>query len=165
MYAYGATLLLRMCNIPARVVSGYYLDNYKFRKQYIIEEDDALFVDIEKKHNSRIYLYIGGVSIIVIIGFIVAYKIKKMKEEYIKKLEGLGIKTKEQLMLLRSINKNYLLLKNNGYANKEIEEIMLRIRFSKRKENKDDLKVILDRVEFMKKDIRKRKTKHENIVH
>ena len=194
LFAYGTTLLLRLCGIPTRVVNGFYLDNYnegkyevyssnshswievytsnygwmpvevcpkyegeniddyQFERHYN-EEDDIEFVDIQKKNNSKLYLFLSGsIALLCVIG-VLCIEIKKKRNQFKERMAELGITTKEQLQLLIDINKNYLLLKNNGYANEEIEQIMLRIRFSPRKETEEDLKTILKQVDYMKKDI------------
>lgn len=127
------------------------INGYKFERHYN-EEDDIEFVDIQQKRDSKVlFITCGSIAIMCVVG-VILIEIKKNQDEFNKKLMELGITSKEQLKLLRSINKNYLLLKNNGYVNDEIENIMLRIRFSKQKETEEDLKTILKQVEFMKKD-------------
>lgn len=202
LFANGATMLFRMCGIPARRVDGLYLadydnntyelknndkhswvevytsnygwapvevcpdyyceniDEYKFNR-IINEEDDVEFIDIEGKRETKKWATIIGVSGIVLIIVLSALIIKKKNDEYKAKLKAMGIDNAEQLRLLRDINSNYLLLKQNGYVNAEVKYIMLRIRFSTRKETQDDLDVILKQVEYMKQDKKNRKKKNK----
>lgn len=198
LFANATTLLLRLCDIPTRCVTGYYLDNYndgeyevtndnyhtwvevytsnygwmpvevcpnyisedinnyKFERHFN-EEDDAEFIDIKRKHDSNFYLLMAGIVSFLCLILIIFIKIKTARDEYDKKLRMLGITSKEQYLLLKNINRNYLLLKNNGYVNDEVENIMLRIRFSLKKETRNDLATILNQVEYMKRDIKSNK--------
>lgn len=205
LFANGATMLYRLCGIPARRVDGFYLgeysdgnyelenndrhswvevytsnygwapvevcpdyyceniDDYKFDRN-INEEDNIEFVDIEKKHDTKKTVSIIGIVGACTIVIIIALVIKKNRDAYKARLRALGIENDEQLKLLRAINENYLLLKQNGYANAEVELIMLRIRFSTKKETKEDLDIILRQVEYMKYD-KKQKRKNRNKNH
>lgn len=145
--------------MPVEICPDYVsedVDNYKFER-HINEEDDIEFVDIQKKHNSSLYFLIAGIVSFVCLVAVILIKIKNNRDEYNRKLEMLGIATKEQYLLLKEINRNYMILKNNGYVNDIVENIMLRIRFSPRKESKDDLDALLKQVEFMKQDIKNNK--------
>lgn len=201
LFAKGATLLFRLCDIPTRIVSGYVLDEYKNGKYEVKEknnhlwvevytsnygwmpvevcpkftsdsisdyqfekhisiEDDIEFVDIEEKHKETNVLMIIGfisTSCVIVIGISL---VKKYRDEYKEKLRKLGIETKEQLKLLKEINKKYQILVNNNYYNKEVEDIMLRIRFSPRKETNEDLLVIQKHIEYMKEERKRKKNKY-----
>lgn len=201
LFAKGATLLFRLCDIPTRVVSGYVLDEYKNGKYEVKEknnhlwvevytsnygwmpvevcpkftsdsisdyqfekhisiEDDIEFVDIEEKHKeTNILMIIGFISTSCVIVSGISL-VKKYRDEYKEKLRKLGIETKEQLKLLKEINNKYQILVNNNYYNKEVEDIMLRIRFSPRKETNEDLLVIQKHIEYMKEERKRKKNKY-----
>ena len=104
----------------------------------------------------RFIVISGSIISILLIGVLglIIYKVKKKHDaEYKKILEHYGIETPEQLKLLKSINSKYMLLKGHGYYNKDIEDIMYRIRYSKKKENDKDLKFIDKHVNKMMKDV------------
>ena len=195
-FAGAATILYRICGIPARYVEGYYL-NEKVEDHYSLtssnkhswvevytsnlgwvniettpdftneEIEDLQFERHIKLENhmefskskmavDRIIIIAGSAIsaiLIAVLGLII-YKVKKKHDaEYKKILESYGIETPEQLKLLKSINSKYMLLKGHGYYNEEIEDIMYRIRYSKKKENDKDLKFIDKHVNKMMKDV------------
>lgn len=195
-FASAATLLYRICDIPARYVQGYYLDN-KSDGRYSISRNNAHnwtevyssnlgWVNIEttpgfvndevlslkfdrhiKLENhmefskgkiavDRLIIIVGSavsVTLLLIVGSIIYKAKKKYDEEYKKLLEHYGIKTPEQLKLLKDINSKYLLLKKYNYYDKNVEKIMYRIRYSKNKENNKDLKYLEKQVKKMMNDV------------
>ena len=114
------------------------------------ENNNPIEKSDEIDNNKKNYLIL--ILIILIIVGIVLYKIKKKRDEKI--MLALGMSSIEEIKLLRSINFNYKLLKRFGYTTQEIEEIMLRIRFSKNKQTKEDLEFILKQVDYMKENIK-----------
>ena len=195
-FAGAATILYRICGIPARYVEGYYLDektddhysltssnkhcwveiytsnygwvNIETTPDFVNEDiEDLQFERHTKLENhmefskskmaaDRFIVMAGSIISIVLIGVLgfIIYKVKKKRDaEYKKILERYGIETPEQLKLLKDINSKYMLLKGHGYYNKGIEDIMYRIRYSKKKENDKDLKYIDKHVDKMMKDV------------
>lgn len=193
-FAAAATLLYRICGIPARYVEGYYLNNkedgyYSLtnnNKHYWTEvyssnlgwvniettpnyiNDEIINLNFDRHIKLENYMEFSkgkiaiddfivtigsfvSIVILIVIGFVI-YKTKKGKEaEYKKLLAYYGIKSDKQLKLLKDINTNYLLLKKHNYNNQDVEDIMYRIRYSKKKETMKDLKVINKHIDKMKK--------------
>lgn len=147
---------------PVEVCPDYLcesIDEYKFVRNKN-EEDNIEFVDMETKKETKKTMSIIGIVGAGTIVMILALVIKKKRDEYKERLKQLGIDNNEQLKLLRDINSNYLLLKQYGFVNTEVELIMLRIRFSTRRETREDLEVLLKRVEYMKQEQKKNNLKN-----
>lgn len=119
-----------------------------YNQQTQTEQDDQI-----QNNSSNLVLIssLVGSLLIALIVYII------LRRRYYKRLREMGIETKEQLKLLKAINANYKKLDKNHYLTTQINDIMLRIRFSLHRETQQDLVVLKNQVAYMKQDMKKRK--------